>query len=111
MTTPQQRAEPYVDLAYRVIFTDDETTDGHPIVVAEHPELPGCMAHGSNREEALQALADARRAYIESLIEDGLTVPLPEPTQTDSGDASETVTARVSAGTPVQRQPTEVVAA
>jgi len=68
----------YMDLPYRIVLLRDETCDEEPCIVAEHPELSGCISHGCNSEEALSNLREARRAYIESLLEDGLPVPLPE---------------------------------
>ena len=72
-----EKAERYVVLPYTEVVTRDQTTDGRPCYVASHPELPGCMSQGDTIAEALLNLEDARRMYIESLLEDGLPVPLP----------------------------------
>jgi predicted RNase H-like HicB family nuclease len=54
---------------------------GHELVfVARHPELPGCMSHGSTPEEALEMLDDARELYLEGLREAGVAIP---PAKTD----------------------------
>jgi predicted RNase H-like HicB family nuclease len=45
--------------------------------VAEVPELPGCMAHGSTQEEALANAKDAMGLWIETAKEFG--DPVPEP--------------------------------
>jgi predicted RNase H-like HicB family nuclease len=42
---------------------------------AYSPDLPGCVATGSTREEAEQNMAEAIRAHIEGLKEDGLPIP------------------------------------
>ena len=55
----------------------EETTDDGPAFVMSHPELPGCMSHGFNLQDAKANLADARFEYILSLLEDGLPVPAP----------------------------------
>jgi predicted RNase H-like HicB family nuclease len=68
----------YMNLHYVIEVVEDETTDGEPCYLATHPDLPGCMSHGATLDEALRNLADARQAYIQSLLEDG--VPVPEPT-------------------------------
>lgn len=47
------------------------------IYVANIPELPGCMAHGSTREQALKEIETAKELWIETALEDGL--PIPEP--------------------------------
>lgn len=45
--------------------------------VVEVPELPGCMAHGATRQEAIKNGEDAIRFWIETAKEDGLEVPQP----------------------------------
>lgn len=68
-------------LATELYATDimrDETTTGEPIYLLSHPELLGCMAQGQTIEEAQDNLADARKEYILSLLEDNLPVPLPK---------------------------------
>ncbi len=75
----EKEAERLANQPYRIVVTADETTDGEPILVLSHPELPGCMTHGTTIQEALTSLQDARREYILSLLEDGLPVPQPSP--------------------------------
>lgn len=41
------------------------------------PDLPGCVAAGETREEALQLIRDAIEFHLEGLKEQG--EPLPEP--------------------------------
>ncbi len=60
-------------------ISKDETTDGHPVYLMSHPELPGCMTQGATIEEARENLQDARYEYILSLLEDGEPVPEPRP--------------------------------
>ena len=45
--------------------------------VAEVPELPGCMAHGSTYEEALVQVQSAMELWIETARE--YNDPIPEP--------------------------------
>jgi len=45
--------------------------------VAEVPELPGCMAHGSTYEEALGQIQLAMELWIETACE--YNDPVPEP--------------------------------
>ena len=47
------------------------------IFVAEVPELPGCMAHGESREEALGHVDEAMRLWIDTAREYGDPVPQP----------------------------------
>jgi predicted RNase H-like HicB family nuclease len=45
--------------------------------VADVPELPGCMAHGSTRQAAIQNAEDAIKFWIKTAKEDGLAIPHP----------------------------------
>ena len=45
--------------------------------VVDVPELPGCMAHGATRQEAIANAEEAITFWIETAREDGLTVPTP----------------------------------
>ncbi len=47
------------------------------VFVAEVPELPGCMAHGSTQEEALTNAQQAIQLWIDTAREFG--DPVPEP--------------------------------
>lgn len=43
--------------------------------VAECPSLPGCISQGTDREEAVSNIREAIQVYVETLEEDGLSVP------------------------------------
>ena len=58
-------------MRYRVLVQQDE--DG--IFVAEVPSLPGCVAQGKTRAEALRNAKEAIEGYIESLKAHGDPVP------------------------------------
>mgnify|MGYP001586238709 CR=1 FL=1 len=45
--------------------------------VAEVPELPGCAAHGGNRQAALAGAQEAIRLWVDTANEFG--DPVPEP--------------------------------
>ena len=45
--------------------------------IAEAPELPGCMAHGDDRETALRNVKDAVAFWIDRARELGRAVPQP----------------------------------
>jgi predicted RNase H-like HicB family nuclease len=53
-------------------------SDADAAFVAEIPELPGCMAHGSSREDALTNAESAIQAWIETAEEFGDPVPQPK---------------------------------
>jgi predicted RNase H-like HicB family nuclease len=44
--------------------------------VATVPALPGCVSQGRTRQAALRNVKEAIEVYIESLVEDGLAVPV-----------------------------------
>ena len=39
------------------------------------PDLPGCVATGSTREELLEQIREAIEFHIEGMLEDGETIP------------------------------------
>lgn len=59
-------------MRYMVVIERGETSWG-----AHVPDLPGCVAVGETREEALQLIREAIEFHIEGLKEEGL--PLPPP--------------------------------
>lgn len=71
------RAETLAARDYRVEFSPETLDDGSEGVLAEHPEMPGCMASGRTRAGAQAALARERHVFIYSLLEAGK--PVPEP--------------------------------
>jgi len=56
-----------------IIYWSDEDS----AYIAEVPELPGCIAHGSSPEEALSNSKEAMELWIETAKEFG--DPVPEP--------------------------------
>ena len=44
--------------------------------VATVPALPGCVSQGRTRRQTLRNVKERIEAYIESLLEDGLPVPV-----------------------------------
>ena len=44
---------------------------------AEIEELPGCMTEGDSREEALEMLEDAKKAWLQVALERKITIPEP----------------------------------
>ncbi len=48
------------------------------VFVASIPELPGCMAHGETKEQALREIEIAKELWIETALEDGESIPKPD---------------------------------
>jgi len=57
-------------MRYVVVIERGESSWG-----AHVPDLPGCVAVGESREEALGLIRDAIDFHIEGLKQDGLPVP------------------------------------
>lgn len=71
------RAEKLAARDYRVEFSPETLEDGSEGVLAENPEMPGCMESGRTRVGAQAALARQRHVFIYCLLEAGK--PVPEP--------------------------------
>ena len=52
-------------------------SDEDAAYVVDVPELPGCMAHGSTRQDAIRNAEDAIKFWIKTAKEDGLAIPAP----------------------------------
>lgn len=59
-------------MRYLVVVERGETSWG-----AHVPDLPGCVAVGDTREEVVRLIAEAIDLHIESLRENGESVPEP----------------------------------
>jgi predicted RNase H-like HicB family nuclease len=74
----------YMKLPYSVIIRhmDDEGGEYYFATVAE---LDGCMSHGKTQEEAAANIREAMEGWIETKLEAGFPVPVPEPPGKFSG--------------------------
>lgn len=52
-------------------------SDEDAAFVVDVPELPGCMAHGSTRAEAIEQAEEAVALWIETASADGAKIPQP----------------------------------
>jgi len=59
-------------MKYVVILEEGETSFG-----AYVPDLPGCVAVGETRDEAMELIREAIELHVESLRENGEPVPPP----------------------------------
>jgi antitoxin HicB len=58
---------------------------------AKIKELEGCMTEGETLEETLKLLEDAKRAWLEAALEDGLEIPLPESMKKEEKEHSKKI--------------------
>lgn len=59
-------------MRYMVVIERGQTSWG-----AHVPDLPGCIAVGETRDEAIRLIREAIGLHIEGLRQDGLSVPSP----------------------------------
>lgn len=76
--------EEYLHLPYTVEISPDEG-EGYSGWFAKVVELPGCMTQADSFEELEDMIEDAKRAWLESALEDGVEIPLPRQAQEYSG--------------------------
>jgi predicted RNase H-like HicB family nuclease len=66
----------YLELPYSVaVKCEHEGDDSHWSAVVE--ELPGCGAHGSTPDEAVERLQPAMRTWLAEALADGREIPVP----------------------------------
>ncbi len=59
---------------YSVIVSWSEDDNCYIVSV---PDLPGCMAHGKTKEQAIKEIETAKQLWIETALEDGDAIPKP----------------------------------
>lgn len=72
----------YMKLPYKMEIVPDTEEGGY---VVSFPDLPGCLTVGDTIEEAIKNAEDAKRAWIEAAIEDGLEINEPDDIEKYSG--------------------------
>ncbi len=60
--------------SYEMILWWSKEDDAY---VVDVPELPGCLAHGATRQQAIKNAEDAIKFWIKTAKDDGLEVPPP----------------------------------
>src|SRR5262249_60128250 len=66
----------YLDLPYSVAVKPDRDGDDSNWSAAVE-ELPGCAAHGSTPDEAVDRLRPAMRTWLAAALEEGREIPAP----------------------------------
>ena len=64
----------YMNLAYRMEIIEDKDEGGY---VLTFPELPGCMTCSDSLSELIELAKDAKKTWLEGMLEDGKEIPLP----------------------------------
>ena len=71
----------YRKLPYQMEIIPDTEEGGY---VASFPDLPGCLTLGDTIEEAIKNAEDAKYAWIEAAMEDGVRINEPDDLEDDS---------------------------
>ena len=74
--------EEYMKLPYTIELTPDMDEGGF---LASYPDLPGCLSIGDTAEEAVANAIDAKRAWLEAALEDGVDIQEPDDLKEYSG--------------------------
>ena len=59
----------YMAMSYRMEIVEDGEEGGF---VVSYPDLPGCITCGETVESAVENALDAKKAWIEAALEEGL---------------------------------------
>ena len=77
-----KKIEDYLKLRYKMLVTPDSDEGGF---VISFPDLPGCFSSGETLESAIKNAEEAKHAWLEAAIEDGIQINLPETETKYSG--------------------------
>ncbi|HHX54999.1 MAG TPA: toxin-antitoxin system HicB family antitoxin [Clostridiales bacterium] len=72
----------YLERKYPLFVVQED--DGSYFV--EYPDLKGCFSTGDTLEEAVQLSYDAKKAWIETAIDENIEIPTPKATNKYSGN-------------------------
>ena len=72
----------YMEMSYRMEIVEDKDEGGF---VVSYPELPGCITCGETVEAAVTNALDAKRAWIEAALDEGIQIQEPDRLEDYSG--------------------------
>lgn len=72
----------YMKLPYKLEIIPDTEEGGF---IASYPDLPGCISCGDTVESAAANALDAKKAWLEAAIEDGIDIREPDSSESYSG--------------------------
>ena len=72
----------YLAMSYRMEIVEDKDEGGF---VVSYPELPGCITCGETIERAVENAADAKKAWLEAALEEGIEIHEPGSLEEYSG--------------------------
>ena len=72
----------YLAMPYKMEIVEDKEEGGF---VVSYPELPGCVTCGETIESAIANAQDAKKAWLEAAIADGIKIQEPDDLENYSG--------------------------
>lgn len=72
----------YMTMNYRMEIVEDKDEGGF---VVSFPELPGCITSGETLESAILNAMDAKKAWLEAAVEEGIEIHEPDSLEEYSG--------------------------
>jgi predicted RNase H-like HicB family nuclease len=78
----KKKIDEYMKLPYKIEIVRDEDEGGF---VVSFPELPGCITVGETIEQAVNNAEDAKKAWFEAALEEGIEIKKPEALEKYSG--------------------------
>ena len=83
MKTEKKRTlDEYMKLPYKMEIVPDVEEGGY---VVSFPELPGCFSVGEKIEDTIANALDAKKAWLEAALEEGIIISIPEKKEEYSG--------------------------
>ena len=59
----------YMEIPYHIEIKEDKEEGGF---IVSYPDLPGCISCGETRECAIKNALDAKKAWLEAALEEGI---------------------------------------
>ena len=72
----------YMALPYKMEIVEDKEEGGF---IVSFPDLPGCITCGETVESAVANAMDAKKAWLEAAMEEGITIHEPDSIEDYSG--------------------------
>lgn len=72
----------YLNMSYRMEVIEDKDEGGY---VVSFPDLPGCITCGETVERAIENAYEAKKMWLETALEDEMTIYEPESLENYSG--------------------------
>ena len=72
----------YMAMSYRMEIVEDKEEGGF---VASYPDLPGCITCGETVASTIENALDAKRAWLEAALEEGIEIHEPDSLEDYSG--------------------------